>query len=152
MRAIVDPRTLVPLRPDIHARVVAYSDVLGIFSYAAGDQVYVVDTFGLADAVPAHARLVVRGRPGHEKFVPPAWVFARFASPEGAPVPYGITAADVAAARRALQCGDLAELQRATTSKLDVSRVFKNCSESLRLSGFRYSPAPVEAEHELCGT
>ena len=151
MHSIVDPNTLIPLNPDVHACVVAYSDVLGIFSYAAGDQVYVVDTFGLADAVPAHARLVVRGRPGHEKFVPPAWVFARFASPD-APVPYGISAGDVTAARRALQCGDLAELQQATTSKLSLSRAFKNLRESVRLSGFRYAPNPVQAEQELCGS
>jgi arabinofuranosyltransferase len=150
MDAIYDQTTLIPLRSDIHAKVVAYSNVLGIFSYAAGDQVYVVDEFGLADAVPAHARLVGRGRPGHEKFVPPAWVFARFASPD-APIPSYLSPADVAAARHALTCGDLAELQRATTSKLDLSQMITNVRDSLRLSGFRYAPSPVDAELELCG-
>ena len=53
---------------------------LGVTSHIAADhQLYVQDLLGLADPVTAHYRLAGnRGRPGHEKWLPDAWIIARF--------------------------------------------------------------------------
>jgi arabinofuranosyltransferase len=142
-----DRGTFVPLRKEVTAQIVAYVGALGMYSYAAGDDVYVIDRFGLANAISAHQKLVTRGRPGHEKDLQEAWVFAQFADP-GAAVPALIPPADVTAARHALACGQIVELLEATQGTLDV---FDNLRHSLSLWNFRFSPSPAAAERDLCG-
>src|SRR5262249_43359956 len=45
---------------------------VGMYSYAAGPDVYVVDRFGISD--PLAGRLAVRrGTPGHEKMIDTSW-------------------------------------------------------------------------------
>ena len=62
----------------------------------------------------------------------------------------GIPAAQLAAARKALSCGPLAELDQATGAPLTASRFAMNFFHSLTMTTFRFSPDPVTAEKELC--
>ena len=107
----------------------------------------VVDLHGLAYALGSHLVGDPNGRPGHTKWVDPAWIVAEDSNVTQAP---GIPAAQLAAARKALSCGKLAELDQATQAPLTVSRFVSNFFHSLTLTTFRFSPDPVTAEKELC--
>ena len=47
---------------------------VGVVAYAAGPDIPVIDRFGLADPFGARLELTRRGRPGHEKKLPRAWI------------------------------------------------------------------------------
>lgn len=72
--------TIVPLNRAFQDRVAVVVDA-GLASYEAGLDVFVIDPQGLGDPIAARLQLVHRGRPGHEKYLPTAWVVARFAAP-----------------------------------------------------------------------
>jgi arabinofuranosyltransferase len=137
----------VPLsRPRYPVAVTAY--ILG--SWGAGTPLdgLVVDMHGLSYALGSHLVGDPNGRPGHTKWVNPAWVVAEYSNVTQAP---GIPAAQLAAARKALSCGPLAELDQATQAPLTASRFASNFFHALTLTTFRFSPDPVSAEKELCG-
>jgi arabinofuranosyltransferase len=142
---------VVPLRRGTAPRSVASADNLGVFGYAAGTGLDVIDDHGLADVVAGRQRLRVRGRPGHEKVLPDVWTFARYAAP-GTPLPEGMTATQVAAARHALSCGDLRTLLDATTGPWSPGDSPSNLLEAVRSFRFRFDPDPLVAEREVCGT
>ena len=114
---------------------------IGVVGYALGNDVYVLDLLGLADPVTARFRLERRGIPGHEKPLPPAWIAARLTAagsevePDDFPAP-GLLAAplptprefdeQVAAARAALECGDLRELRQSYRADLTPGRFVDN--------------------------
>jgi arabinofuranosyltransferase len=79
----------------------------------------------------------------------PAWIVADYTDP-GAPLPAGIDPARVAAARHALSCGPLAELQSSVRAPLTPSRFLHNLLGAWTRTGFRYPDDPVAAEHALC--
>jgi arabinofuranosyltransferase len=107
----------------------------------------VVDMHGLSYALGSHQVGDPNGRPGHTKWVVPAWIVAEYSNVTQAP---GIPPAQLAAARKALSCGPLAELDQATQDPLTVGRFVSNFFHSLTLTTFRFSPDPVTAEKELC--
>jgi arabinofuranosyltransferase len=107
----------------------------------------VVDQYGLAYALGSHQVGDPNGRPGHTKWVIPAWVVAEYSNVTQAP---GIPAAQLAAAREALSCGTLSELDQATQAPLTASQFVSNFFHSLTLTTFRVSPDPATAEKELC--
>ena len=106
-----------------------------------------MDQHGLSYALGSHLVGDPNGRPGHTKWVIPAWIVAEYSNVTQAP---GIPAAQLAAARKALSCGPLAELDQATQAPLTASRFATNFFHSLTLTTFRFSPDPVTAEKELC--
>lgn len=106
-----------------------------------------VDQYGLAYALGSHLAGDPNGRPGHTKWAGPAWTVAQYSNVTEAP---GIPAAQLAAARKALSCGPLAELDQATEAPLTAGRFVSNLFHSLTLTTFRFSPDPVTAERELC--
>jgi arabinofuranosyltransferase len=108
----------------------------------------VVDQHGLSYALGSHLAGDPNGRPGHTKWAVPAWIVAQYSDVTQAP---GIPAAQLAAARKALSCGPLAELDQATQAPLTVGRFMSNFLHSLTLTTFRISADPVTAEKELCG-
>ncbi|WP_225844390.1 hypothetical protein [Streptomyces sp. HPF1205] len=111
-----------------------------------------VDTLGLAYPLAAHQQRTTAstsGRAGHEKPVDLAWIVADWTDP-GTPVPAGISPARVAAARHALRCGRLAELQASVRDPLTLDRFWKNLTGSWARTGFRYPGDPVMAEKALC--
>ena len=107
----------------------------------------VVDQHGLSYALGSHLVGDPNGRPGHAKWAVPAWIVAEYSNVTQAP---GIPAAQLAAARKALSCGPLAELDQAVQAPLTVRRFAMNFFHSLTLTNFRFSPDPVTAEKELC--
>jgi len=150
LRAMSAEPIVVPLRRGSAPRSVASADNLGLFGYAAGNGLDVIDDHGLADVVAGRQRLRVRGRPGHEKVLPDVWTFARYATP-GTPLPEGMTATQVAAARHALSCGDLHSLLDATTGAWSAGDSPSNLVEAVRSFRFRFDPDPLVAEREVCG-
>ncbi len=140
----------LPLASVVPAGVVANRKNIGLTGYAAGRRVHVVDRLGLADPLAARLRLTERGRPGHEKDLPDAWIVARFAAP-AALTPSRLAAApEVRAARAALGCGDLALLLEAVQAPLTPQRFVQNVRLSWQLTTFRLPANPFVAEAELC--
>lgn len=137
------------LRRDVHPTIILVAERwnIGLAGVVAGPRVHFVDRRGLTDPLAARLRLTGRARPGHEKSLPNAWIIARFVDPEQEPA----LSANVAAARRALACGDLAELLRAVTEPLTLQRFMANIRLSWRLTRLRFGADPVVAAAELCG-
>jgi arabinofuranosyltransferase len=142
--------TSTPLRPGVPFDTAYLASNLGITGVLVGPGVHIVDHSGLADPLASRLQLATRGRPGHEKSLPLPWFIARFGDPAAA-VPDGVPAPAVAAARRALGCGPLRDLQAATTDRLTVSRFVRNMGLSIRLRNFRFPSDPTAAEARLCG-
>lgn len=133
---------LAPSVPSSIRLVVGLSNV-GILGYVAGSDVHIVDRVGLAD--PIAARLLLagpRGRPGHEKSLPMAWVVARFGDSTATP--------SRAAASDALGCGELAELLHAIQDPLTPSRFARNVGAAWRLHRLRIPADPATARDVLC--
>jgi arabinofuranosyltransferase len=150
IQALATPTTFLPLTTGVGAPVVASAEALGMYGYAAGTGIDVVDDHGLADNVAAHQRLLERGRPGHEKVLRDEWIIGRYAKP-GVPLPASVSAREVAAARDALACGPLRAMIRATDRPLALSNLVSNIGEAVRSTGFRFAGDPVSARDELCG-
>jgi arabinofuranosyltransferase len=123
--------------------VVARGQV-GVFGYLAGPNVMVVDRFGLADWVASRLPLGPRGRPGHEKLLPNAWLVARY----GAELPAEEPA--VTAARRALHCGRLAELREGVSAPMTMSRFAQNFRVALWSSELSIPADPAAAARLFC--
>ena len=146
----LDPATLeyvsVPLnQPRYSVAVVFYR--LGTGGAGTPLDGLVVDQYGIGYALGSHLVGDPNARPGHIKWAIPAWIVAEYSNVTQAP---GIPAAQLAAARKALSCGPLAELDQATQAPLSVGRFTANFLHSLTLTTFRFSPDPVTAEMELC--
>lgn len=151
--------TGVPLRPDLPFDVAYITGNLGITGVRAGRQVHIIDPSGLSDPFAGRVRLAARGRPGHEKRLDFVWIQARFADPQVVPDDaaqqiYGGTVQPapgaVAAARRALRCGELRDIEAAVTEPLTPARFLRNMVLAVRLHSFRLDPDPLVAEERLC--
>lgn len=142
-----DARELA-LGADVEADVVVVAENVGILGYAANPQVRLVDALGLGDPIAARLDLADRGRPGHEKRLSLEWVVARFVDPGSSAVPGDPE--KVEAARRALRCRPLVELQKAVSDPLTPGRFLRNIAASSRLTMLRIPPDPVEAAARLC--
>jgi len=157
MFVVTDPTELFPTTGVARARstlpfwFAVNSTDIGFNGFVAGPDVYIFDTFSLANPIGSHTSLATRGRPGHEKYIGPEWMIARFGAPGAAPPP-GIAPASVAAARRALSCAPLSSYLHAVTSPLTPSLALSNLVHSLGYTELKFSPDPVVAERQLCGT
>jgi len=161
------PVSLVPGAPD--RVVIAYG--VGAVGYYAGPDTHVVDMLGLGDALAARLWLDERGPlPGHEKGLPPAWVWARFIDPSVEPDPAllappavlvevsptlaasreGDFAAEVEAARAALRCTELADLTESTQRTSAPAALADNAVNAIALFAFRVPPRPIDAHDHLC--
>jgi arabinofuranosyltransferase len=141
------PLVSVPLsRPGYPVAIVA--TLLGTGGAGTPLDGLVVDQMGLSYPLGSHLVADPRGRPGHAKSVSPVWIVAEYSDVTQAP---GIPAAQLAAARKALSCGALAQLDQATQAPLTFGRFVSNFARSLSLTTSRFSPDPVIAEKELCG-
>ncbi len=140
----------IPLRAGLPADTVVVGYSIGIFGYIFGTDVHVVDFYGLADPIAGRLELARRGRPGHEKVLPEAWVVARFADPAARLPPDAPDPAAVAAARAALSCDGVQRLLAAVTDPMTPGRFVRNAFEAFRLHRFRIPPDPVVARARLC--
>ena len=139
-----------PLRSGLESRVVVNVGALGMYSYSLPADVTVVDRFGLANPISAHQHSTGRGRPGHEKDLPLAWVVASYTDP-GAPAPAGVPAAEIDAARRALACGKFPDLARARFEPIGFKHLVRNFTGAISRWRFRFTRDPFVAVKELCG-
>lgn len=139
-----------PARAEADGVVTAFPNI-GVFGLVTGEDVHVVDILGLSDPIGARQRLLERARPGHEKVLDLAWVVARFADPAAPAVPGGPPPDRVAAARRALSCGQVPELIEAVEAPLTLGRFLRNVVAAPSFHGLRVPGDPVAAADELCG-
>ncbi|MEU2558727.1 hypothetical protein ABZ626_05205 [Streptomyces longispororuber] len=107
-----------------------------------------LDPIGLAYPLAAHSQRVPHARVGHDKRLPDEWIVADRGTDD---LPPGLDPARVAAARRALACGPLAELRAATRAPLTAGRFLRNAAGALERTSFRFPNDPVRAERKLCG-
>jgi arabinofuranosyltransferase len=136
-----------PLAEDVpHPVVVSYENI-GIMGVAAGEEVFIADVHGLADWLGARLDLPLRGRPGHERFLPTGWLLGRFAA--AVPDDPGLDAQRVEV-RRVLGCGPVAELEAAVTEPLTVGRFFSNILASPRFTFLGIPADPASAAAEMC--
>ncbi|WP_406289729.1 hypothetical protein [Embleya sp. NBC_00896] len=146
---------VTPLNPNLPAPVATVWTNLGMNGANTPLNGVSVDVLGLAYPLAAHVELTTRGRPGHEKEIDIAWVFAQYADPD-AVLPPGIDPIRVKAARYALTCGDqnrgkLKELQDSVHEPMSWSRFKKNFTGSFSRTSFRFPSNPVDAAKEICG-
>ncbi|WP_314415934.1 hypothetical protein [Streptomyces sp. DSM 40484] len=107
-----------------------------------------LDPIGLAYPLAAHSERVGAGRVGHDKHLPVAWLVA---DGGGGVPPARVSPAEVGAARRALRCGALAELEGAVRGPLTVGRFVRNVAGAWERTSFRFPGDAGRAEREQCG-
>ena len=140
-------RTEYPMRESVAERGIVMAvmrTAMGIRGNVLGPRIHLVDHVGLADPFAARLALEHRGRPGHEKDLTNPWIVARFSPPERGE-DYRISAA-----RRALDCGMMRELRKATRAPMTIGRFIQNLGLAFSLHSFRFSGDPWEAEEEVC--
>jgi arabinofuranosyltransferase len=137
--------SLAPSVPRSTRNVLGLSNI-GVLGYVAGSDIDVVDRMGLADPIASRLMLTKRGRPGHEKLLPEAWIVARFGEPEAARARFP-GASDAA---RALGCGGLARLLRAVDGPLTLSRFLTNVRAAWPLHQLRLPADPRAARERFC--
>jgi arabinofuranosyltransferase len=127
---------------------------IGVIGYLAGPKVYLFDSYSLANPIGSHTVITHHARPGHEKYIGPAWMVARFGVP-GAIFRVGngdqLAPAEIRSARRALACAPLSSYLQAITSPLTPSRFFSDMAHSFGYSTFSFSAQPSQAAGQLCG-
>jgi arabinofuranosyltransferase len=144
-----EPQRLTPAPTWVPGSValVASADCIGVASFVAGAEVFVIDNLGLADAFAARQD-PVEGRVGHRRRLTPALERARFAPRwEGD----AVWNAEVAGWRRALQCGELLDLHLAITAPLDAARLLRNLSGAVARTRLQIPRRAAEAEARFCG-
>ncbi|NUU25982.1 MAG: hypothetical protein HOV68_31465 [Streptomycetaceae bacterium] len=148
-----------PARPDLDAPIAVVAAYLGASPTVLPDNARLVDYWGLVNPIGAHLELERVDKPGHEKPIGNEWVLADYADPNAPVLPFGsferrkpFTPAAVEAARQALRCGDLKELQESTREPMSVKRFWKNLTGSFKRTQLRIPNDPFEAERKFCGT
>lgn len=122
------------------------SETDGVIGRVAGTEVNLADIHGLGEPVVARMQLrPERRRPGHEKIPEPAYLIARYTRADESDSP------EVVAAREALACGELAELDASVRDDLTLGRFFSNLVNARRLTTFRVPRDPFEARDRFCG-
>lgn len=107
------------------------------------------DNLGLANPIGARITLTYpEGPPGHEKPLPPAWHYAEYGDP-AADDPK--LAPSIAAARRAMTCGAIAELLASVREPMSPGRFWDNLVGAFRRTRMVIPAEPIDAEREFCG-
>ena len=138
-------------RPDIGSQLVVHGGWLGTVGAIVPLGQTIADEWSLAYPLGAHFELDQRATfPGHEKPVSWTWFLADYADP-AAPLAPGADPDEVAAARRALGCGELRELQESVRAPMSPSRFWRNLTGSVRRTMLRIPRDPFAAERRFCG-
>ena len=149
--APIDPSATRPARSTLPFTLAVNLPAIGVIGYLAGPDVYVYDSYSLANPIGSHTTVARHARPGHEKLVGPSWMLARFGVPGTITAPGGPSTMTVAAARLALECDPLATYLHAITGPLTLSRALANLGDSVSFTTMRFSPDPAVAAVQLCG-
>jgi arabinofuranosyltransferase len=121
----------------------------GISGYQAGPDVIVQESNSLADPVGSRMPPNRNNSPGHRKRESTAWILAMRARPG---VTLGHDPARIDAARRALDCGALAELRRATEAPMTVGRFWSNLTGAVSRTRLVVPRSPEAAAEKFCGS
>ncbi len=146
------PFVLYPVVTKLPERLFASFGNIGFQGLAAGDTVYVFDTFSLANPIGAHSTLSTRRRPGHEKSTDQVWMFARFFNGPSQDLPEVIPHQGLNDARDALKCQPLAGYLASITGPLSWRGVLTNFEHAFTWTTMTFSDNPGIARHQLCGT
>lgn len=111
----------------------------------------VLDDIGLSYPLAGHAELDHRGQPGHEKNLPLIWVVADLARPNWSGYPGMVDPSALSAARHALTCGSLAQLQHAVRDPMTFGRFVQNLRSAFGNSTLVVPVDPFVAEQQFCG-
>jgi arabinofuranosyltransferase len=114
----------------------------------------VLDVNGLATPLAGHLQLGQRGRAGHEKWLPAAWVIAEYADPAAIATMKDtpdVTKAQVRAAQHALSCGSLKELMDSVNQPMTAGRFWSNLTGVVSRTSLRIPADPFAAEKKFCG-
>jgi arabinofuranosyltransferase len=147
--------TLIPTQTEVQARTRLPVDLIsnigsiGVTGYVSGRNVYIFDDYSLANPIGSHFPATRTTRPGHQKYIGPVWMIARFSPPTSVPPP-GTNGSEVVAARSALACGTLADYLHAITAPFTLSRAIGDISHSFTFSRMTVPSDPATAERELC--
>jgi arabinofuranosyltransferase len=164
-------RADIPVADDVRLPLGAFYGV-GISSYALGSDFSVMDLLGLADSFTAHLELTpsatsVPRFAGHEKPLPAPWIAARLTRPGTRPDPkdfpnFGNPAIppttgaafqeQVAWARAALKCPDLARLMAAADAPMTPRRFAANFVHSFGNTRVQIPNDPERAYRKFCGS
>ena len=142
----------LPLSARFRTRLAGSYELLGYNGIVTPLNATAVDPLGPAYPLAAHQARPpgsTAGRSGQDKPLDPAWIVADYTDP-GTPLPQGLDPARVAAARHALSCGRLAELQRSVRAPMTPDRFWENLRGSWSRTGFHFPADPVQAERALC--
>jgi arabinofuranosyltransferase len=139
----------VPLASWVPATVANAWPALGINGVDTPLGDLAVDPMGLGYPLAAHLQVTAAGRPGHDKWIPDVWVVADYGDPN-APTPKGIDPTQLAAARRALQCGGLAQVQASARAPMTVGRFFSSLWHAPANTTVTFPADPVAAEKQFC--
>jgi arabinofuranosyltransferase len=107
----------------------------------------VIDQHGLSYALGAHFTADPTGRVGHAKTAPLVWIIAEYSKVSAAP---GIDPGQLAAARTALSCGALADLDASSQAPMTFGRFFGNVVHSYGLTKVQIPNDPYSAERKFC--
>ena len=135
---------IYPLRLDLDPRIhlVCSHPNIGITGVIAGPSVHLVDRLGLSDPIGSRLQVKRRGRPGHEKMQPNAWILARFSTA----MPSDSLGPQVSAARRVLAAQPSRGLLEAVSAPLTARRFLLNLQQAVAFTHLRLAVDPVMAE------
>ena len=142
----------LPLDPAFPYSPVFIAGRLGLGGALAPLWGVAVDTLGLAN--PIGARITLNHPeepPGHQKVLPWPWLLADYADPARIDETE-FSPKQTAAARRAMQCGELRELLDSVRAPLTAHRFFSNLVGSVARTRLEIPPAPMDAELRFCGS
>lgn len=140
----------VPLRPDLPAGFALAWPALGINGADTPLDDDAVDPMGLGYPLAAHLQVTAAVRAGHDKWIPDVWIVADYGDPS-APTPQGIDAGQLAAARAALGCGALAQVQASARAPMTLGRFLSNLWHAADNTELTLPADPYAAEAEFCG-
>lgn len=113
------------------------ADSMGALGLLVSLDVRLHDGYGLANPFAAHSTSMPGGRPGHQKWLPPAWELADSARlPIGASGP--VTPESVAVARTVLDCPEMAEIAESVRDPLTPGRFVDNLAGSFTRGSVRF--------------
>ncbi|MGD0949366.1 MAG: hypothetical protein ABSA52_18300 [Candidatus Binatia bacterium] len=139
--SVIQP--LDPRAPAFVQRGVYAIGTIGMASVAAGTDVYIADSFGLASPIGSRLEVTNRRRPGHEKVLPSSWIFAMFGDPR-APAPWGVSTNQISDARKALGCAAIQQMLQRGREPLTLRRMALNVAESFTAFNTRIDPDPAK--------
>jgi arabinofuranosyltransferase len=143
----------IPISPLVRDRIGFFSGNMGIAAADTPLDGTVIDINGLASPVSGHLVMQERIRPGHEKWLPDAWVLGEYADPAAISAMRDteeVTKAQAFAARHALSCGDLKALLDSVDEPMSIGRFWRNLTGSLSRTSLRIPADPFVAERQFC--